>query len=67
VLGDGSGAHAYDRAFAIALGWSVLTAALSAVLALRVAAAEPAPAASGADSVPRVMAAATPEVNRRAA
>jgi predicted MFS family arabinose efflux permease len=67
VLGDGSGAHAYDRAFAIALGWSVLTAALSALLALRVAAAQPALAASVADSVPRVMAAATPEVTRRAA
>jgi len=42
-------------------------AALGAVLALRVAAVDPALVASGADSVPRVMAAATPEVNRRAA
>jgi EmrB/QacA subfamily drug resistance transporter len=69
VLGDGSGAHAYDRAFAIALAWSVATAALSTVLALRVAAAETARDASGADSVPRVMAVATPqpEVTRRAA
>jgi EmrB/QacA subfamily drug resistance transporter len=68
VLGDGAGARAYDRAFAIALGWSVATAALSTVLALRIAACQPGRDASGADSVPRAMAVAQqPEVARRAA
>jgi EmrB/QacA subfamily drug resistance transporter len=68
VLGDGVSARAYDRAFAIALGWSMATAALSTVLALRVAARQPARDASGADSVPRAMAVAQqPEVARRAA
>jgi EmrB/QacA subfamily drug resistance transporter len=68
VLGDGAGAHAYDRAFAIALCWSVATAALSTVLALGVASPRPTRAASDADSVPRAMPVAEqPEVTRRAA
>jgi hypothetical protein len=52
------GAHAYDRAFAIALTWSVATAALSTVLALRVAATAPPAAhdAAGADTVRPAMA-----------
>jgi hypothetical protein len=69
VLGDASSAHAYDRAFAIALTWSVATAALSTVLALLVARPRRTRDASGADSVPRAMAVVTrqPEVTRRAA
>jgi predicted MFS family arabinose efflux permease len=71
ALGDGVGAHAYDRAFAIALAWSVATAALSTVLALRVAAAAPAAArdAAGADTVRPAMAVDKQqlEVARRAA
>ena len=71
ALGDGVGAHAYDRAFAIALAWSVATAALSTVLALRVAAAASPPArdAAGADTVRPAMAVDTQqlEVTRRAA
>lgn len=71
ALGDGVGAHAYDRAFAIALGWSVATAALSTVLALRVAAAAPPAArdAAGADTVRPAMAVDKQqlEVARRAA
>jgi hypothetical protein len=68
ALGDGVGARAYDRAFAIGLAWSVATAALSTVLALRVA-ARPAHDASGADTVSPAMAVAKPhpEVARRAA
>jgi EmrB/QacA subfamily drug resistance transporter len=68
ALGDGVGARAYDRAFAIGLAWSVATAALSTVLALRVA-ARPARDASGADTVSPAMAVAKPhsEVARRAA
>jgi EmrB/QacA subfamily drug resistance transporter len=67
VLGDGAGPHAYDRAFAIALTWSVAMAALSTVLALLIT--SPTRDASAADSVPRAMAVATrqPEVSRRAA
>src|SRR2546423_15693794 len=38
VLGDARGARAYDRAFAIALAWTVATAAMSALMALRLAA-----------------------------
>jgi EmrB/QacA subfamily drug resistance transporter len=71
ALGDGVGAHAYDRAFAIALAWSVATAALSTVLALRVAAAAPPRArdAAGADTVRPAMGVDTQqlEVARRAA
>jgi EmrB/QacA subfamily drug resistance transporter len=68
VLGDGAGAHAYDRAFAIALGWTVATAALSTVLALRVAASERAErSAEPADTVRSMAIAQQPEVARRAA
>jgi MFS family permease len=71
ALGDGVGAHAYDRAFAIALAWSLATAALSTVLALRVAAAGPTTTrdAAGADTVRPAMAVDTQqlEVTRRAA
>ena len=69
ILGDGAGAHAYDRAFAIALCWTVATATLSALLALRVAASERAErSVEPVDTVPSAMhVARQPEVARRAA
>jgi len=67
VLGDAHGARAYDRAFAIALAWTVATAAISALLALRLAADRG--AATAAASVPdRVRPDdVLPELGRRAA
>jgi MFS family permease len=68
VLGDATGAHAYDRAFAIALAWTVGTAAVSVLLALRLATVRDAPADAAA-SVPSSMPVADEqlEVARRAA
>jgi hypothetical protein len=67
MLGDAGGAHAYDRAFAIALAWTVFTATLSTLLALRLA-QRGAPAEATA-SVPSAMTRADEqlEVARRAA
>ena len=68
VLGDATGAHAYDRAFAIALAWTVGTATVSVLLALRLATVRDAPADAAA-SVPSSMPVADEqfEVARRAA